>query len=143
REIQGVLNQLLETVSRSIARNFGGGPGADRRAQFTVSVNERDNSLIVSGVEAHFKVIEKILPTLDKAPERSDRDVQFVWLKKAKAMDVVSKVSAIFGGRDEKEKPVIEADEFNNSITVIARRGDIAQIQDLISRLDEQSKDTT
>ena len=38
---------------------------------------------------------------------------------------------------------MIEADEFNNSITVIARRGNIAQIQNLISRLDEQSKDTS
>ena len=37
----------------------------------------------------------------------------------------------------------MQADELNNSITVIARRVDIAQIQDLISRLDEQSKDTS
>jgi type II secretory pathway component GspD/PulD (secretin) len=143
REIQGVLNQLLETVSRSIARQFGGGPGADRRSQFTISVNERDNTIIISGMEAHFKVVEKILPTLDKAPERSDRDVQFVWLKKAKAYDVVSKVSAVFEEQPAKERPVIEADTFSNSITIIARRGDMKQIQDLISRLDETAKDST
>ncbi|HEY6229207.1 MAG TPA: secretin N-terminal domain-containing protein, partial [Verrucomicrobiae bacterium] len=143
REIQGVLNQLLETVSRSIARNFGGGPGAERRGAFTISINERDNSLIVSGLEAHFKVIEKILPTLDKAPERSDRDVQFVWLKKAKAYDVVSKVSAVFENESSKDRPVIEADTFGNSITIIARRGDMKQIQDLIARLDETAKDSS
>lgn len=143
REIQGVLNQLLETVSRSIARNFGGGPGAERRGSFTISINERDNSLIVSGLDAHFKVLEKILPTLDKAPERSDRDVQFVWLKKAKALDVVSKVSAVFEDQPARERPVIEADSFGNSITIIARRGDMKQIQDLIARLDETAKDSS
>ncbi len=138
REIQGVLNQLLETVSRSIARGQN-----DRRSQFTISANERDNSLIISGVEAHFKVIEKILPTLDKAPERSDRDVQFVWLKKAKAFDVVSKVSSVFENEPARERPVIEGDGFNNSITIIARRGDMKQIQDLITRLDETARDSS
>jgi type II secretory pathway component GspD/PulD (secretin) len=138
REIQGVLNQLLETVTRSIARREG-----DRRAQFTISVNERDHTLIISGVEAHFKVVEKILPTLDKAPERSDRDVQFVWLKKAKAYDVVSKVEAVFTDSAAKDRPVIEADPTNNSITIIARRGDMAQIQDLIQRLDDTAKDSS
>lgn len=136
REIQGVLNSLLETVSRSIARREG-----DPRSRFTISINERDHSIIVSGVEAHFKVIEKVLPTLDKAPERSDRDVQFVWLKKAKAYDVVSKVESVFSDQPAKDRPVIEADGFNNSITIIARRGDMAQIQDLIQRLDDTAKD--
>jgi len=138
REVSAVLEQILENVSRYQSRVRTG-----RFIPASISVNERANSLIVSGTAAHFRTVEKLLPTLDKAPERSDRDVQFVWLKKAKAFDVVSKVSAVFSAREEKERPVIEADDFNNSITVIARRGDLAQIQDLISRLDEQSKDTT
>src|SRR4029453_99813 len=75
--------------------------------------------------------------------ERSDRDVQFVWLKKAKAYDVSSKVEAVFMNRPAAERPVIEADTFNNSITAIAKRADIAQIQDLIARLDETAKDTS
>src|SRR6185295_19140215 len=108
-----------------------------------ISINERDNSLIVSGVEAHFKVVEKILPTLDKAPERSDRDVQFVGLKKAKAYDVVSKIETVFESEPAKDRPVIEADSSTNSITIVARRGQMAQIQDLIQRLDDTSKDSS
>ena len=138
KEVSGILEDLLQNVSRYQARTRTG-----RFIQANVSIDSRANSLIIAGTPAHFAVVEKILPTLDKQPERSDRDVQFIWLRKAKAYDVVSKVEAVFDGRDSKEKPVIEADTMNNSVTVIARRGDLAQIQDLINRLDDSSKDTS
>ena len=111
--------------------------------QPSVSVDERSNSLVISGTQAHFKVVEQLLSTLDKVPERSERDVQFVWLRNAKAFDVASKLDSVFAGRAETDKPVIDADIFNNSITVIGKRADIVQVQDLISRLDESSKDTS
>ena len=111
-------------------------------APASVTVDDRSKSLIISATAAHFKVVEKILPTLDKAPERSDRDVQFVWLRKAKAYDVVSKLEALFEDRSRSDRPVIEADTSNNSLTIIARRGDLTQIQDLVSRLDQTGKDT-
>ncbi|NDB74079.1 MAG: hypothetical protein EB141_00265, partial [Verrucomicrobia bacterium] len=136
KEVSEIIQSLLQTVSRG--RGKGGGGGA-----VTVVVDDRANSLIISGTHQHFSVVEKILPTLDKAPERSDRDVQFIWLKKAKALDVVSKLEGMFTDRPKVEQPVIEADSQNNSITIIAKRNDLAQIQDLISRLDEQSKDNS
>ncbi len=138
RQVSSLLEDLLDNVTRYQSRARTG-----RFIPASISVNERDNSLIVSGTAAHFRIIEKILPTLDKAPERAERDVEFVWLKKVKAYDVVSKLEAVFEDRPRGERPVIEADSFNNSITVIARRGDIAQIQSLISRLDETAKDST
>ncbi len=139
REIQGVLRQILQNVTESIDRSHAGVKGAPA----TISVDERGNSLIITATAAHFRMVEKILPTLDKSPERSDRDVQFVWLRKAKASDVVSKVEAVFTGWSDADRPVIEADSMNNSITIIARRGDLAQIQDLISRLDDTAKDSS
>jgi len=147
REVSSVLQQLLQSVSRNLFRpgrgQADGEGGVGRRnPQASVSVDERSNSLIISATEAHFKVVEKILPTLDKAPERSDRDVQFVWLRKAKAFDVSNKLDTLFQDRPRGDRPVIEPDLTNNSLTVIAKRGDIAQIQDLISRLDEQGKDS-
>lgn len=137
KEIQGVLNQLLQNVQRQ-ARN----QGTSRHPAPTLSIDDRSNSLIISGTAAHFKVVEKILPTLDKTPERSDRDVQFVWLRKAKAYEVVSKLESVFSSRPESDRPVIEPDTFNNSVTIIARRGDMAQVQDLINRLDDTAKDS-
>ncbi|MBI5799210.1 MAG: hypothetical protein HZA92_00580 [Verrucomicrobia bacterium] len=133
KEVSVIIDQLLRGVTRSKAR----------AAASSVTVDARANSLIISGTDAHFRVVEKILPTLDKVPERSDRDVQFVWLKKAKAFDVASKLELLFTERPKGEQPLIEPDVMNNSLTVIAKRGDLAQIQDLVSRLDEQSKDDT
>ena len=137
KEVSDIIEQLLQNVTRRTGKGAAGQNAAN------VAVDARANSLIISGTAAHFKVVEKILPTLDKAPERSDRDVQFVWLKKAKALDVVSKLEGLFADRPKGEQPIIEADGLNNSITVIAKRGDLAQIQDLVARLDEQSKDNS
>lgn len=145
KQIQGALLQILQSATRRFARNTGdanGTGGGGRNRGLNVAIDDRSNSLIVTGTEAHFKLVEKILPTLDKAPERSDKDVQFVWLKKAKAADVVSKLESVFSTRESDDRPVIESDGFNNSITLIAKRGDMAQIQDLINRLDETSKDS-
>jgi type II secretory pathway component GspD/PulD (secretin) len=142
KEVSQILQQLLDNVTRSL-RGAGEGETGGRRVQpASVTVDEHSNSLIISATPAHFKVVEKILPTLDKAPERSDRDVQFVWLRKAKADDVESKLESLFSDRSRAERPVIEADSANNSLTIIARRGDLAQIQDLVTRLDQSAKDS-
>jgi len=132
KEVSLIIEQLLQGMGRARAR-----------AAANVTVDPRANSLIISGTPAHFRVVEKVLPTLDKAPERADRDVQFVWLKKAKAFDVSAKLEALFSERPKGEQPLIEPDVMNNSLTVIAKRADLAQIQDLITRLDEQSKDNS
>ncbi len=140
KEVSSVIQQLLMNVTRSQARR-----GAANRpfTPASVSVDDRSNALIISGTEAHFKVVEKILPTLDKLPERADRDVQFVWLKNAKAMDVALKVESVFATRPEAERPIVEGDSFANSVTVIARRADMPQIQTIITRLDEATKDSS
>ncbi|MFA6543716.1 MAG: secretin N-terminal domain-containing protein [Limisphaerales bacterium] len=140
KEVSTMIQQLLQGVTRA---SRGKGRSRSDSGEINVVVDDRANSLVISGTPAHFNVVEKILPTLDKAPERSDRDVQFVWLKKAKAFDVVSKLELLFADRPKGDQPIIEAELLNNSITIIARRGDLAQIQDLITRLDEQSKDSS
>ncbi len=138
KEVSALMENLLQSVTRNLAGSSTTSGGRSREA--TVSVDARSNSLIISATPAHFKVVEKILPTLDKAPERSDRDVQFVWLRKAKAFEVSSQLEALFSDRPRAMRPVIEPDFQGNSLTIIAKRGDIAQIQDLVARLDEQGK---
>lgn len=142
KEVSRVVQQLLQSVTRAQQRT----PRSGKRLVMltpTVSVDDRSNSLIVSATPSHFKVIEKMLAQLDKAESKSDRDVQFVWLKNAKADEVATKLKAVFTGKPEAERPVVEADEFGNSLTVIARRSEMPQIQDIISRLDETTKDTS
>ncbi len=146
REISRVIQQLLQNVTRGQsgrARGFRGSTFQPTLVQPSVSVEERSNSLVISGAQVHFKLVEQLLATLDKAPDRSERDVQFVWLRNAQAFDVASKLDAVFASREDSDRPVIDADIFNNSITIIGKRADIIQVQDLISRLDESSRDTS
>jgi type II secretion system protein D len=140
KDVVPVLNQLLQTVAvrNPLARGEG-----RRFVSANIAIDDRSNSLLVSAAPAHFKLLEQLLPTLDQAPERSDRDVHFVWLKNAKAWDVVGKLTAVFEGRPAGDRPVIEADTFSNSLTVIGKHSDIAQIQDLVARLDASTKDTS
>jgi type II secretory pathway component GspD/PulD (secretin) len=146
KEVSTVIQQLLLNVVRSQSRlrsASGNNAAAARIVQPSVAVDDRSNSLVISGTQAHFKVVEQLLSTLDKVPEHAERDVQFVWLHNAKAFDVSAKLDAVFAGRPEADKPVIDADSFNNSISIIGKHADIVQVQDLIARLDESSKDTS
>jgi type II secretion system protein D len=139
KEIQPVLSQLLANVSTRLERRgFAGG-----RAQPTIAIDPRSNSLLITASAVHFKLVEQLLPTLDKAPDRSDRDVQFVWLKNARAADIRQKIESVYEDRPKAEKPVLEVDREANTITVIARRADMGQVQDLIQRLDSSAQDNS
>jgi type II secretory pathway component GspD/PulD (secretin) len=153
KEVSAIIQQLLQTVSR---RRFfragggggggefsGGGEGGGNRGGASVTIDDRSNSLIITGTADHFSVVEKILPTLDKAPERADRDVEFIWLKKARAFDVADQIDSLFLDRARKDRPVVEPDLTNNSLTIIGRKSDLVQIQDLVSRLDEQGRESS
>ena len=140
RQVMPILNQLVTGIS---ARSIASRSRSSSASRMNIAMDERSNSIIVTAKDEQFRLVEQLLPTLDKAPERSDRDVQFVWLKKAKALDVATKVTAVYEDRPAGERPLVEADEQSNSITIIARRSDLSQVQDLVNRLDESSKDTS
>jgi len=139
RDLNRVLTQLLEGLSRSRPRFAS----RYQRDTFTVAADERTNSLIVSGNAEHFKLVEQLLATLDQAPQHSDRQVQFYWLKNAEAFDVALKAEALFAGRPRAERPVIEPDSFSNSLTVVARPADLLDIENVILKLDETARDTS
>jgi len=138
KDIQPVLSQLLANVSTRLERR-----GFGSRAQPAIAIDPRSNSLLITASATHFKLIEQLLPTLDKAPERSDRDVQFVWLQNARAADIRMKVAAVYEERPRGEQPVLEVDREANTLTVIAKRSDMPQIQDLIQRLDTSAQDNS
>ncbi len=139
RELTRVLTQLLDGLSRSrprFASRF-------QRESFTVAADERTNSLIVSGSTEYFKMVEQLLATLDQAPQHSDRQVQFYWLKNADAFDVALKAGALFADRPRAERPLIESDSFANSLTVVAKPADLLDIENIILKLDETARDTS
>ncbi|MBN2508403.1 MAG: hypothetical protein JXQ71_17125 [Verrucomicrobia bacterium] len=139
KEVSAILEQLLLNVYRTHARSRS----TARIVQPTVSIDEPSNSLVISGAEFYFNLIEKVLPTLDKAPERAERDIEIVWLQNARAFDVAFTLQSAFAAREESDQPLIESDSMANTLTLIAKRADIVQLKEMIARLDEPSQDTS
>ncbi|MBM3880364.1 MAG: hypothetical protein FJ387_11715 [Verrucomicrobia bacterium] len=138
-ELTRVLNQLLQGLGRAqprFATRF-------QRDTFTVAADDRTNALIVSGTADHFKLVEQLLPTLDQAPQRLDREVQFYWLESALASDVAPKLEALFSDRPKTDQPIIEPDLFSNSLTIVAKPVDLVEIEAIIQRLDATARDTS
>jgi len=153
REVSRMLNQILQGVPRRLSffgrgggggrdGGSGGGVGGPRR-DITVTEDERTNSLIISATAADFKLIQQILPTLDQKPDRPDRDVSFVSLLNADAFDVAMKIESLYSDRPRADRVVVEADSNLNSITIMARRADMAEIENLVQRLDSAALDTS
>ncbi len=140
KEMSRTITQILQGMARSHART---GRGGGREGNFTVSTDDRSNSLVVSASPDYFKLVEQLLKTLDKKPDKSDREVQFYWLKNASAFDVAYKLETMFEDRDKENKVVVESDSLANSLTVIARRQDIPEIEALIAQFDDSAKDSS
>lgn len=147
RELSSLINQMLQTVLRQSARmgnrGFRGGGGGNRDAVVNITPDERTNSLIVSANPEHFKTIEQLLMTLDQNSATRDRTVRFVLLKNARALEVANQLTLMFEDRSGSDRPVIESDSFANSLTIIASKSDLAEIDSLIETLDQTARDET
>ncbi len=110
---------------------------------FSITADERTNSLIVSTSAGHFALVEQILENLDKAPERSLKIVRYIWLENAIATDVADKLTAMYADQRGADKPVIESDIFANAITIIGKDADIKTMEKVISDLDEAAMDNS
>jgi len=142
REISALVNRMLETIVRESFRRNRQGSGT-RGSAVTISADERTNSLIVSANPEQFRTIEQLLVTLDQNSAQSDRSVRFVLLKNARARDAASRLSLLFEGREQVDRPVIEADSFANSVTIIGSKSDIAEAEGIIAELDQVARDQT
>lgn len=142
RELSQLLNRMLESVVReSFRRTRGQGRASGPGPIVVISPDERTNSLIVSANPDQFKTIEQLLVTLDQNSAKTDRTVRFVLLKNARAFEVASRLNLLFEDRPRGERPVIEADTFGNSVTIIGSKSDIAEAESVISELDQVSRE--
>lgn len=138
RELSSLITRMLDTVFRESARR---GRASTRRTAVNVTADERTNSLIVSADPNEFKTIEQLLLTLDQNSAKTDKSVRFVLLKNARALDLSTRLNLLFEDRPKGERPVIEADSFANSITIIGSKSDIAEAESVISEMDQVSRD--
>jgi type II secretion system protein D len=137
-EVAGVITQLIQGLARSNAFGTRG-----NRETFSFSPDTRSNSLIIFASKNYFKVIEQLLQTLDQSKERTDREVRFYTLTNANAFDVSFKLDTMFAERSGENKVVTDADLVSNTLTVFARKKDVAEIEDIITRMDQSARDTS
>ena len=88
-------------------------------------------------------MVTNLLSMLDAKPERVPREIHYVMLENADAVTVASQIQALFIDDDDDNQPLIEADLFVNSITIIATREQIAEMNETIMQLDEAAMDNT
>ncbi|HQL76080.1 MAG TPA: secretin N-terminal domain-containing protein, partial [Phycisphaerae bacterium] len=130
-ELSTTLGRLVQDMIAQQTRARGDVPVP----AFSIAADTRTNSLIVSTTSAYFAIVEQLLENLDK--EQPIRDVQYIALTNAQAVDVAEKVNALFTDRKGSDKPVIEAEEYTNSLTVIAKAVDLLTIQEMVEKLDK------
>ena len=139
KEVFRVLNQMMESLARSDSR-FG---RANRETPFTMAIDDRSNSLVISGSPAAFKIIERLLTTLDQAPRHMERIMNLYTLVNADPFETASKLQNLYADRPREEQVSADADYFTSTVTVIARPQDFPQIEDQIRRLDEAAVDNS
>ncbi len=139
REMSRTLSDILRGMPRRRARYDSTTPDVPT----TVTADERTNSLIVSATPEVLRFIDQLLPTLDKSPERTNRNLEYYWLVNADAFDVVSKIETLYEDRPKANQPTVEADLVNNAVTVVANKADLLEIEEMIRRLDEMAVNTS
>jgi type II secretory pathway component GspD/PulD (secretin) len=137
QETSRILGQMLQALALSESR-FG---KAAQRVPVTVAVDARSNSLIISATPESFKVIDKLLAALDKAPKRPDRSMNLYTLENVDPFELASKLEALYADRPKDEQVSAEADPYSNSLTVIAPQEDFPAIEEMIRRMDEAAID--
>ena len=135
----------LDRLFRSIitAQAAGRGAAAPPPPPFTITADDRTNSLVVSTTPAHFAIVESLLQSLDQAPVKSTQNVHYIWLENAGAKEVLEKIDAMYRDRKGPDKPVVQADTMSNAVTVICKDEDFAMIEQVVAKIDELSKDNS
>ena len=132
------LSQSLQNLFRGLLRQQAQQRGGNAEIPFSIAADDRTRSLIVSTTPAHFTLVEQILESLDKAPAAPEADVQYFWLENADATAVADQLDAMYEDR-KSDRPVISADDFTNSVTIIAKDEDLRAIEPIIAKLDKAS----
>jgi type II secretion system protein D len=137
RELANSLGRMFRDILRQQSRGRRNAP----TPPFSVTADDRTNSLVISTTPAHFALVEKLLADLDKAPERPARGVQYVWLDHADATEVALKIDTMFSELRGSDRPFVEADFYTNALTIIAKEAQLKEIEGVVRQLDKAAED--
>jgi type II secretory pathway component GspD/PulD (secretin) len=118
-------------LAKIIAESFGG------KERITISVDDRNNAIIVRGRPIDLATVEVLVQRLDQDGKLGPGpDDVFVYrLKNATAGDMAAVLSQLFG-KGREPHALIVADPVTNSLLVRAREEDRRQIERLVQELD-------
>src|SRR5699024_5300882 len=128
---------------RDIVRQQRRARGRHAATPFSVVALARTNSLVVSTTPSEFALVEHLIQSLDQTPVKAQRDVQVISLAHANPEDVPDKPEDLIAGRRRRDRPVIDADDMANTLTIIAGDSDLAMIRPVVAKLDKVAADHT
>ncbi len=139
------VGEMLESMVEQVLRLNPKSKISSRQIDDAVEIwpIENTNSLFVLVPKENLTMVTNLLSMLDQKPERVPREISYVLLENADAIIVEEQINQLFSEEDESKRPIIQADLFTNSITLIATKDQIIEITDLISNLDEAAVDNT
>mgnify|MGYP003320772491 CR=1 FL=1 len=140
-----VVGEILENMVEQVMMLNPSSKISSRQINNSVETwpNVKTNSLFVLVPKDSLPMVTNLLSMLDAKPERVPREIHYVMLENADAVTVASQIQALFIDDDDDNQPLIEADLFVNSITIIATREQIAEMNETIMQLDEAAMDNT
>ncbi len=129
---------VLAESFEQMFRDLLGQQGRNRRGArptMAITADARTNSLVVTSTPAYFALVEDMISKLDQ-DEKPLTDVRIVTLDHADAYTVADQLDAMFLSRRDSERPVIEPEMINNTLTIVARDADMRQIDKALAKLD-------
>lgn len=131
----GTVVAILEKVAPDQLGRSAKGP---QRIQLIA--NERNNSLVIKGKPRPIAEVMKLVEQLDQ-PATTSGSTQVIYLKHSDATEVAELLTGLVGeerqGEDAGAQPLkIQADESLNAVVVRSDPGTMAEILDIIEKLD-------
>ena len=139
------VGEMLESMVEQVLRLNPKSKISSRQIDDAVEIwpIENSNSLFVLVPKENLTMVTNLLSMLDRKPERVPREINYVLLENADALIVEEQVNQLYADLDDSKKPMIQADIFTNSITLIATKDQISEISALINDLDDAAQDNT
>jgi len=134
-EMADQLGRLFRDMIKQTPSSSSRGRGRGSQVPFSISADTRTNSLVVSTTPSYFAMFEELLNQLEKT-EVTEREVHYIQLVNADAYDLAEQLRDMFRDRKGPDAPIVEADLFGNSMTIIAKDIDFKRMEPIIQQMD-------
>lgn len=131
----GVASQLGSLVEKSFS---------SQRSLIRIQVDDRSNSLVITGKSKALEAVVQLITELDSQPEESYRQIRFIELQHADAASVAGMVRDLFGefvrnrGRTSRPSQArIIPDTSANRLIICGSKEELEQIGQIVDQIDK------